>query len=181
MAIQYGDGTSSDVGRIIKVQHAIYFGNQTFSTSSYVNVGTNLGITVTPESTNSRFLLLFSGTAQVNGLRARFDIFDNVRNNHLSGRNSLSAIENGPQVNGLRARFDIFDNVRNNHLSGRNSLSAIENGPHVNTMITMQFFDEPGSTATRTYQPQVKNDGVHQVYINAGTNVTSFVVMEFAD
>ncbi len=148
MPIQYGDGTSSDVGRIIKVQHAIYFGNQTFSTSSYVNVGTNLGITVTPESTNSRFLLLFSGTAQVNG---------------------------------LRARFDIFDNVRNNHLSGRSSLSAIENGPHVNTMITMQFFDEPGSTATRTYQPQVKNDGVHQVYINAGTNVTSFVVMEFAD
>tara|TARA_R100000388_G_C7185788_1_gene130995 strand:- start:289 stop:735 length:447 start_codon:yes stop_codon:yes gene_type:complete len=148
MAIQYGDGTSSDVGRVIKVQSAIYYGNQTFSTSSYVDVGTNLGITVTPESTNSRFWLLFSGTAQVNG---------------------------------LRARFDIFDNVRNNYLSGRSSLSAIENGPHVNTMITMQCFDEPNSTSTRTYQPKVKNDGVHQVYINAGTNITSFVVVEFAD
>ena len=148
MAIQYADGTSSDVGRVIKVQKTIYYGNQTISNSSYQNVGTNMSISVTPESTNSRFLLLFSGTTQVNG---------------------------------LRARFDIFDNVRNNHLSGRSSLSAVENGPHVNTMITMQFFDNPNSTATRTYQPQVKNDGVHQVYINAGTNITSFLVIEFAD
>ena len=147
MPIQYGDGTTSNTGRIIKMQSAIYYGNQTFSTSSYVNVGTNLGISVTPESTSSKFLLLFSGTVQVNG---------------------------------LRARFDIFDNVRNNHLSGRSSLSAIENGPHVNTMITMQYIDAPNSTSTRTYQPQVKNDGVHQVYINAGTNITSFVVVEFA-
>ena len=148
MAIQYADGTSSDVGRVIKVQKTIYYGNQTISNSSYQNVGTNMSISVTPESTNSRFLLLFSGTTQVNG---------------------------------LRARFDIHDNVRNNYLSGRSSLSAIENGPHVNTMITMQYFDEPASTATRTYQPVVKNDGVHQVYINAGTNITSFVVIEFAD
>lgn len=148
MAIQYADGTSSDVGRVIKVQSAIYLGNQTISNSNYQNVGTGMSITVTPESTNSRFLLLFSGTTQVNG---------------------------------LRARFDIHDNQRNNYLSGRNSISAVENGPHVNTMITMQYFDEPNSTATRTYQPVVKNDGVHQVYINAGTNITSFVVMEFAD
>tara|TARA_R100000458_G_C8168073_1_gene169600 strand:+ start:38 stop:484 length:447 start_codon:yes stop_codon:yes gene_type:complete len=148
MAIQYGDGTSSNVGRVIKVQKTIYGSNQTVSSSSWQNLGTNMAITVNPESTNSRFWLLFTGTAQVNG---------------------------------NRARFDIFDNVRNNHLSGRTSLSAIENGPHVNTMITMQHFDEPNSTSTRIYTPQVKQDGTHQVYINAGTNISSFVVVEFAD
>ena len=42
-------------GRVIKVQKAIYYGNQTISNSSYVNVGTNLAISVTPESTDSRF------------------------------------------------------------------------------------------------------------------------------
>ena len=34
MAIQYADGTSSDVGRVIKVQKTIYYGNQTISNSS---------------------------------------------------------------------------------------------------------------------------------------------------
>ena len=149
MAIQYADGTSSDVGRIIKVQHKLYTGQQTISSSGYVNIGgTSLAITVNPESTNSRFWLLFSGTTQVNG---------------------------------LRARFDIHDSVANGEVSGISSLSAVENGPHVNTMITMQYFHEPASTSARTYQPKVKNDGVHQVYINAGANMTSFVVVEFAD
>ena len=149
MPIFYGDGTSSSVGRVIKVQHKIYTGQQTISSSGYVNIGgTSLAITVNPESTDSRFWLLFSGTTQVNG---------------------------------LRARFDIHDSVANGEVSGTSSLSAIENGPHVNTMITMQYFHEPGSTSARTYQPKVKNDGVHQVYINAGTNLTSFVVVEFAD
>ena len=148
MAIQYGDGTSSDVGRVIKVQKTVYTGNQTISNASYENVGTNMSITVSPESTNSRFWLFFAGTTQVNG---------------------------------TRARFDIHDNVSNSYLSGRDSLSSLENGPHVNTMITMQYLHEPASTTTRTYQPKVKMDGVHQVYINAGNNITTFVVVEFAD
>ena len=60
MAIEYGDGSDSNGGRIIKI---IQETHHTESTSSGISAYTNTPfptLTVTPESTNSRILLMCS-------------------------------------------------------------------------------------------------------------------------
>ena len=60
MAIQYGDGSNSNVGRIIQVVFSSYNGNQVVGAGSgvYHNYNNNLSCLITPKSTNSRILIL---------------------------------------------------------------------------------------------------------------------------
>lgn len=63
MAIQYGDGTTSNTGRIIRVERAVYDTTTSMSISTTWNDVPGLSVTITPESTSSKFII----SGEVNG------------------------------------------------------------------------------------------------------------------
>ena len=89
-------------GKILNMQKKVYSSAQTVHSSSYVSIGggTTMSITVNPASSNSKFLLAFSSTAQMNGTRGMFDIYDG--DSYLgadAGASHISSFENGPHKN----------------------------------------------------------------------------------
>jgi hypothetical protein len=71
-----------------------------FSTTSnsYVAISSDLNITMTPVSSASKILLLFSTTGQVNSGRARWDCFYSASGATLSGANAMCSFE-GANIN----------------------------------------------------------------------------------
>ena len=101
MAIQYGDGTNSNTGRIIRVFHNYWIGSQTISSSGFTTIGSGLAITLTPESTSSKIYMIGNFPSQcTSGARPRFDIDKDgsALGDALSGRSSITSFE-GPFIN----------------------------------------------------------------------------------
>tara|TARA_B100000287_G_scaffold324101_1_gene308175 strand:- start:350 stop:802 length:453 start_codon:yes stop_codon:yes gene_type:complete len=75
MAIEYGDGSDSNTGRVIRVFHNYWTGSQTLSSTSFTTIGSGLAITLTPESSSSKILMIGNFPSQAySGARPRFDI-----------------------------------------------------------------------------------------------------------
>ena len=75
MAIEYGDGTDSNTGRIIRVFHNYWTGAQTITTSGFTAIGSGLAVTLTPESSSSKIIIIGNFPSQAySGARPRFDI-----------------------------------------------------------------------------------------------------------
>ena len=75
MAIEYGDGTDSNTGRIIRVFHNYWTGSQTISSSGFTAIGSGLAVTLTPESSSSKILIVGNFPCQAySGARPRLDI-----------------------------------------------------------------------------------------------------------
>ena len=96
MAIEYGDGTDSNTGRIIRVFHNYWTGTQTISSSGFTAIGTGLAVTLTPESSSSKIIMVGNFPSQAySGARPRFDIDKDgsAIGDALSGRSSITSFE----------------------------------------------------------------------------------------
>ena len=58
MAIEYGDGSNSDTGRVIQVVSTTKTNTFTTASASYVDI-TGLSVSITPKETASKILILF--------------------------------------------------------------------------------------------------------------------------
>jgi len=96
MAIQYGDGTNSNTGRIIRVFHNYWIGTQTISSGSFTAIGTGLAVTLNAESSSSKIIMIGNFPSQAySGARPRFDIDKDgtAMGDALSGRSSITSFE----------------------------------------------------------------------------------------
>ena len=89
-------------GNVLDRINQIKFGSTTSQLSttstSYVDISSSLNLTLTPASTDSVILLLFTTTSQVNGSRGRYDIHYSGSSNRLSGSTAMTAFE-GSNIN----------------------------------------------------------------------------------
>ena len=58
MAIEYGDGSNSDTGRVIQVASTTKTNTFTTADASFVDI-TGLSVSITPKETTSKILILF--------------------------------------------------------------------------------------------------------------------------
>jgi len=102
MAIEYGDGSDSNGGRVIRI---IQQTHHTESTSTGISGYTNTpfpALTVTPESTNSRILLMCSFDYGI--LNTTSVAFRWTRNNSAIGSQEAGFVCPGPGNNAWRIR-----------------------------------------------------------------------------
>tara|TARA_R110002012_G_C11450305_1_gene591675 strand:+ start:72 stop:524 length:453 start_codon:yes stop_codon:yes gene_type:complete len=96
MAIEYGDGTDSNTGRIIRIFHNVWSGSQTITSSGFTAIGSGLAITLNAESSSSKIIMIGNFPSQSNGgARPRFDIDKDgsAMGAALSGRSSITSFE----------------------------------------------------------------------------------------
>ena len=91
--------TNLDAGKILNLQKTTHVGQQTIHSSSYISL-TSMSITVNPTSTNSKFLLMYQTTAEMNGTRGMFDIYNgSAYLGAAAGGSQLASFEDGPHKN----------------------------------------------------------------------------------
>ena len=96
MAIEYGDGTDSKVGRVIRVIHNYWTGSQTITSTGFTTIGSGLAVTLTPESSSSKIIIIGNFPSQAyGGARPRFDIDKDgtAMGDAISGRASITSFE----------------------------------------------------------------------------------------
>ena len=93
------DTSGSPIRRVAQIQFGESNAQHSTTSSSYVDINSALSLTLTPASTSSKMLLLFSTTSQVNGSRGRYTIHLSGTNSTLDGDvNALTAYE-GSNIN----------------------------------------------------------------------------------
>ena len=116
------DTSGSPIMRVGQVKFGESNAQHSTTSSSYVDINSALHLTLTPASTSSKMLLLFSTTSQINGSRGRYTV-------HYSGTNST--------LDGDQAAITAFEGSNINHvvafqyLHEPNTTSSITYKPQV--------------------------------------------------
>jgi len=92
------DTSGNNLDRIGQIKFGSTTSQISTSSSSFVQISSNLNQTLTPTASSSKFLLLFSTTGQVSGNRARYDVTYSGTGSQLSGANAMAAFE-GSNIN----------------------------------------------------------------------------------
>ena len=132
MAIYYSDGSNSNAGRIIQLQHTISTGHFSSTSSSYTQFQS---LNITPKDSNSK-IILTSYFASAFTDSNRFAYVRVVRNSTDIGLGASSG-------NRQRCLVDIS--------TGYVDHSNVTTRPKMNV-----FVDSPGTTSTITYRLKVK-------------------------
>ena len=93
------DTSGSPIMRVGQIKFGQSSSQHSTTSSSFTDISSNLHLTLTPASSASKMLLLFSTTSQVNGSRGRYTIHYSGTNSTLDeSANALTAFE-GSNIN----------------------------------------------------------------------------------
>ena len=120
------------------------------TSTSYVDISSSLNITITPTSTTSKILFLFSACCQIDGGRARYDIHYSVTNTQLGVAQQI-AEQGGSSGTGI---------------------TALEGAANNNRIVHYSYVHSPATTSAITYKPQHKNPNGNQVETGKGNPIT---------
>ena len=140
----YGSGNT-----VIQVQSYNLTTSVSTTSSSYVTTG--LAVSITPQSTTSKILILVegAGACSVTNSGAYYTVYRNSTD--LGNTNGLSTIYNNATYSGkFRGTFG------------------------------MCYLDSPATTSSTTYTVYFKTNTVGTIYVNDDTTTSSITVMEIA-
>tara|TARA_R100001198_G_scaffold90445_1_gene67714 strand:- start:374 stop:862 length:489 start_codon:yes stop_codon:yes gene_type:complete len=120
------------------------------TSTSYVDISSSLNITITPTSTTSKILFLFSACCQIDGGRARYDI-------HYSGTNT---------------QLGVAQQIAEQGGSSGTGITALEGAANNNRIVHYSYVHSPATTSAITYKPQHKNPNGNQVETGKGNPIT---------
>ena len=163
MAIEYGDGSSSNGGRIIQVVTGHKSSRASTTSTSFTSTG--LSKNITPTESDNKILVLC-----------------NIRLGFASGNLGYAAL--------WRGNYQIFQGDSYGS-AVRCSFSADGSGGQHNAYVpTMTFLDSPATTSTITYEIKYRGHNGNTVRVNAvgsdrsngtdGVFSSSIVLMEVA-
>ena len=146
MAIEYGDGSNSDTGRVIQVASTTKTNTFTTADASFVDI-TGLSVSITPKETTSKILILFGvfGSNSSSGSRWAVRMIKDTG----SGTSAIAigdAVGNRAQVTG------------SSETSGGGGNMKCFSGNHL---------DSPSTTSATTYKFQAAAIDGNTVKINA--------------
>ena len=125
------------------------------TSTSYVDISSSLNITITPTSTTSKILFLFSACCQIDGGRARYDI-------HYSGTNT---------------QLGVAQQIAEQGGSSGTGITALEGAANNNRIVHYSYVHSPATTSAITYKPQHKNPNGNTLATGKG-NPISFTALE---
>ena len=125
------------------------------TSTSYVDISSSLNITITPTSTTSKILFLFSACCQIDGGRARYDI-------HYSGTNT---------------QLGVAQQIAEQGGSSGTGITALEGAANNNRIVHYSYVHSPATTNAITYKPQHKNPNGNTLATGKG-NPISFTAIE---
>lgn len=92
------DTSGNFLGRINQIKFGTTTAQLSTTSTSYVDISSDLALTLTPASSSSVILLLFTTTGQINGSRGRYDVHYSGTNSQISGATAMTAFE-GTNIN----------------------------------------------------------------------------------
>ena len=162
MGIEYGDGSSSDAGRIVQIVQTVKTDSFSSTTANSFFDITGMSVSITPKSSSNKVLVLVNLEVS---MPSELSIYRLLRGSTVINVSTVGSLLNG---------FGMCDG------------EAYQQESRSTEDVTCTFLDSPNTTSSTTYKIQCEKNGggtmqVNRRRLNSGVGFTSQITcMEVA-